>query len=215
MSDDLRAVLLESGPPPPSTALDLMAQVADALAALHAADLVHGDLEPADVLLREDDAGLHASLAPSGLPVGDVASDLHSLGELLWLTLTGQPAYGDALALGRPVPQLLPHDSLAVAVNRILRTSMAADPADGYPTATAMREDLRKATRLGDGPVVVAATVASDTGDVANASEDTEQQPATALPVLVLVAIAVVVLVVAIGVGLAMPQLVPFGGTGH
>ena len=74
-----------------------------------------------------------------GTPAG-VASDVYSLGCLLWATLTGRAPYVGAtedqvVAAHReqPVPQLLGDSPMAREVNRILRTAMAKDPAARYP----------------------------------------------------------------------------------
>ncbi|MCW2793370.1 MAG: hypothetical protein JWO76_2468 [Nocardioides sp.] len=88
-----------------------------------------------------------------------VASDVYSLGCLFWATLSGTAPYGGtsdyeivSAHIGKPVPQLPGAGPLVVEVNRILRTAMAKEPGDRYPTAAAMRDDLRAATRLPDSP---------------------------------------------------------------
>ena len=181
---DLGGLLQAFGAPPPAMALDLIAQVADGLADAHAAGLIHRDIEPANVLLRKradgnqaylSDFGIarHVAADPSGtttgtmgtptymapgLHLGDqpsVASDVYSLGCLLWAALTGRAPYVGTsdyqvvtAHLEAAVPQLEPVSELAVEANRILRTAMAKSPADRYPSAAAMRDDLRRASGL-------------------------------------------------------------------
>ena len=181
---DLGGLLQAYGAPPPAMAVDLIAQVADGLADAHAAGLIHRDIKPANVLLRKradgnqaylSDFGIarHVAADPSGtttgtmgtptymapeLHLGDqpsVASDVYSLGCLLWAALTGRAPYAGTsdyqvvtAHLEAPVPQLEPASELAVEANRILRTAMAKSPADRYPSAAAMRDDLRRASGL-------------------------------------------------------------------
>ncbi len=93
-----------------------------------------------------------------GHPPG-VTSDVYSLGCLLWAALTGRAPYAGTsdyqvvtAHLEQPVPQLDPTSDFAVEANRILRRSMAKTPADRYPTAAALRDDLRRALTLSTEP---------------------------------------------------------------
>jgi serine/threonine protein kinase len=107
----LRAHIIDDGPFPPAEARDLLAQVAEALAAVHAVGIVHRDVKASNVLLTEDGVakltdfgiardsgtkgptrigslvGTPAYMAPEG-PV-DARSDLYSLGVLYYELLTG------------------------------------------------------------------------------------------------------------------------------
>jgi transcriptional regulator with GAF, ATPase, and Fis domain len=91
----------------------LLADVAGALAVVHAAGLVHGDVAPQNVLVVEDqgramlvDLGLANARGARGTPAfmapeafaGHVEprSDLYSLGALAFRLATGAPPYGDA-----------------------------------------------------------------------------------------------------------------------
>ena len=180
---DLGAMVRAHGAPPLPVAVDLVGQVASGLADAHAARLVHRDIKPANVLLRpgervrayladfgiarevggEDTRGRAGAIGtPSYMApelhtggTAGVASDIYSLGCLLWATLSGRAPYGGTSDFEivtahreRPVPQLAGRGPQGDAVNRVLRSAMAKQPEDRYPTAAAMRDDLLAAARL-------------------------------------------------------------------
>ena len=188
---DLGALLASRGPMPPTLAARVCAQVADALVDAHAAGVVHRDVKPSNVLLRDPDSvephaylcdfGIARTAEESGLTqAGSVsgtwtylapecgsgatatpASDLYSVGCLLWAALTGRAPYGGtdvevAVAHQRsPVPQLAGEDAFSLLSNRILRGCLAKDPSDRYADADALRTDLLAAAGTPSSGVVV------------------------------------------------------------
>lgn len=180
---DLGAMLRRHGPPPPTVATALIAQVADGLAEAHRVGLVHRDIKPANVLLRQRGTDTVAYLADFGIArqVGGAhsitagggraavagtpsymapelhqggsagpASDVYSLGCLLWATLTGRAPYLGTTDyqivdahVGAPIPQVPARTAFDRELNRILRTALAKHPAQRYPSAAAFRDDLR------------------------------------------------------------------------
>lgn len=175
---DLGRLLREGGPLPPPLAFRVCAQVADALAAAHSVGVVHRDVKPANVLLRDRRTDrLHAYLCDFGVAhtettglttagaiagtwnylaperaagqPGAPASDLYSVGCLLYETLTGRPPYAGAdvevamAHLHEPVPRLPGDDELTARVNEVLARSLAKDPAQRYGSAAEMRDALR------------------------------------------------------------------------
>ena len=119
---DLGRLLQERGAMPPLLAARVCAQVADALHDAHRAGVVHRDVKPTNVLLRDPDTlELHAYLCDFGIArteadgltvpgsvtgtwsylspecgkgeSGSPSSDIYALGCLFWATLTGAPPY--------------------------------------------------------------------------------------------------------------------------
>ena len=116
----LQQAIADYGPMPADTVLLLMAGVAEALQAIHAAGLVHRDLKPSNVLLAADgprviDFGIAraveaTSLTRSGMRVGSPqfmapeqvageavtpAIDVFALGSLAAYAAAGRPAFGE------------------------------------------------------------------------------------------------------------------------
>ncbi len=130
---DLGSYLARAGPPPPRIAAEIGAQVAEALADAHRAGVIHRDVKPGNVLLRDSrferphaylsDFGIASTGTEQLTAAGEVpgtwdylapersagvaaspASDIYAVGCLLWETLRGSPPYP-----GTPVQTLLGH----------------------------------------------------------------------------------------------------------
>ena len=183
-------------------ALELAEQACRAVAALHAAGVLHRDVKPSNLLVdRRDDGSTHVLVADLG--------SAKRLAEASGITVTtGTPAYmSPEQALGRPIDERTDVYALGVALFVLLTGS---PPFDGQNTATtAMRSTTDRPPGL-SGPLdeVVARATADEADDrhlSATALADdlrtvrlggrpaSPLTPASGLPLWWLVALAVVV----------------------
>lgn len=175
---DLRALIDRDGPLDPARAIALLAQVAGALDAAHAAGIVHRDVKPHNILVEGEraylsDFGLAKAVGKSGVAsaasvVGTVeymspeqwrgdrvgpAADVYSLGGVLYEALTGVAPFARASADAEP--------RVPAGLEEVIERAVAKDPAERYPSACALIEAARK--RLDGGPDSIRAPGASPT----------------------------------------------------
>jgi serine/threonine protein kinase len=177
--------LLEGGQVLPiDVALDVFEQVAAGLGHAHRHGVVHRDVKPANILIRQRTTGRPvakvadfgiASVArgsdraheaawvgtpqymspeqATGAPVVP-ASDLYSLGVVMYRALSGHRLFpGDQPVVlaqhhrrtaPRPLRELSPHLDIPPSLEAVVMRCLAKAPADRYPSAAALLEDLQR-----------------------------------------------------------------------
>src|SRR5579883_1181403 len=182
---DLAAIVERSGPLEPRRAAAVALEVARALAFVHGRGIVHRDVKPSNVLVDEEghahltDFGIATAtdlerLTRTGAFVGTVAfvspeqargkavtaaTDVFSLGGVLFHALSGQPPLGEdgvtALAMLASAAKVrdirVAAPSVPGPLAAIVARALEKDPARRYPSAGAFADDL--AAFLEDRPV--------------------------------------------------------------
>lgn len=158
--------------------LALVVSICHAVQAAHARLVVHCDLKPGNVLVRDDhspvllDFGIARLLGETGTAVpgfytpgyaapelragapATVASDVYGLGMLLVELLAGRPVGKRAPGAAVPLPSgLAPADCawrrrLPGDLDAIAARACALDPEHRYPSAQALAEDIQRHCRL-------------------------------------------------------------------
>ena len=174
----LKDHILEDGPLPPRKAVEVASQIAQALQFAHERGVIHRDVKPHNVLLSEAGEakvadfgiaraatatttsrsnlilGTPSYMSPEQAKGGRVgsASDLYSLGVVLYEMLTGELPFEaeDPVALAMKHVEEPPRSPREAApdVPEVLEALtlklLAKDPSDRYGSATELFEDLRR-----------------------------------------------------------------------
>jgi hypothetical protein len=162
----------------PLRGLQLFEEICAGVRAAHDASIVHRDLKPENILLRdrvgppvvtdfgichiengerltltEEAVGPRLYMAPEledgRADVIQPASDVYSLGKLLWTMLAGKQVFAREKhrAPANDLAQLLQRDSME-HVNRLLDRMIAVSPEDRFPDASAVIGSLRRVIDL-------------------------------------------------------------------
>lgn len=161
------AAVLARGPLPARWVLDIVAQVAAGLHAVHQAGLVHGGVTPSDILLGRDGQARLMDFSSSRTLGADVAadpeSDLYALGLVASQCLTGgsEPSVPPVLPPSVPGP-------VAGLIGELTATDPALCPRDGLEVAQRageLRDELYPAVVTPEaGPAAVRGPSPADTG---------------------------------------------------
>ena len=172
---DLKALLATEAPLDAARALEICAQVAEALDAAHARGLVHRDVKPSNVLIDERegaylaDFGLTRRLGDAGADAGlglslgtpayvapeqiegrelDGRADQYSLACMLCECLSGRPPYPRATEAAVLFAHLEERPPASAGLDDVLGRALAKSPDDRFPSC----RDLIEAARAELGP---------------------------------------------------------------
>src|SRR5919112_718926 len=174
----LKNRILKRGALPARTAAAVALQMAEALRAAHERDVIHRDIKPHNILItglgdvKVTDFGIARAAASStmtrtghilgtahyispeqamGEPVGP-ASDLYSLGVVLYEMLTGELPYDADTPLGIAMKHVNGHlrpptavdPSIPAGINAVTCRLLAKDPEDRYASDAELIDDLER-----------------------------------------------------------------------
>lgn len=158
----------------PVHALELVASVADAVAALHEGGVTHADLHPGSILLSEDDRVMVTE--PRNEPGNTQIEDVRALGATLYACLTGTwPRVVPAENTGLPDAatdewgRVLDADKVVAGLPAALSklTADLLDHSQSPPSAAELAVDLRRLAETGGAePAAAVATPTSVLGGI-------------------------------------------------
>lgn len=202
----LKEVIRQKGALPPAVAAQIGIRILSAMQHAHKNGIIHRDIKPQNILVHADghikvgDFGIARVAGSNTISTDDsvmgsvhyfspeqakgesvtFASDLYSVGVVLYEMLTGQPPFDGetpvAIALqhisGTPRPMSEMNPAVPPAMERVVAKAMEKRPEKRYQSALEMAQDLQRALQEPDG------TWLGRLPDRPQAQQETEKQPA-------------------------------------
>lgn len=202
----LKEVIRQKGALPPAVAAQIGIRILSAMQHAHKNGIIHRDIKPQNILVHADghikvgDFGIARVAGSNTISTDDsvmgsvhyfspeqakgesvtFASDLYSVGVVLYEMLTGQPPFDGAtpvaIALqhisGTPRPMSEMNPAVPPAMERVVAKAMEKRPEKRYQSALEMAQDLQRALQEPDG------TWLGRLPDRPQVQQETEKQPA-------------------------------------
>jgi hypothetical protein len=200
----------------PVHALELVASVADAVAALHDGEVTHADLHPGTILLSEDDRVMVTE--PRNEPGNTPVEDVRALGATLYACLTGTwPRVVPAENTGLPDAAtdewgaVLPADQVVPGIPAALSklTADLLDHSQTPPSAAELAVELRRLAETGGNGPAAAHTPTSVLGSISLGRRSADAPPAGMKRLAVIASVVAGVLFAGV-----VTSAIAFGGNG-
>jgi eukaryotic-like serine/threonine-protein kinase len=213
----LRHVVHEYGPLEADKAVAIGHAIADAVAALHATGMAHGNVQPGTVLIGDDGRVVLADARSD--ESATVQADVRAVGAVLYCCLTGHWPHTEAGAM--PEPDALRDGEGVMAAPTSVRagvpeqvdqlTTALLDPQVRPPTATEVTSELARLDAAAEDHRALFADEPLDLETFESASGDPESSTATGRKMAIVIA---ALLVIAIAGTIAAARTLGGSGTG-